>query len=645
MLGGGSLGPSQGGPATSCLLVLVASFAVALPLVVSRAVYQGYGLPRFALLIAAAPLAAGLLCDLALTRRFGRIDRLFPALLALQFGAIALSTLLHSNDLMSSALGSYEVRMGLVTYAAVWTFALAAQVSAAGSERRRVWLLRALAAAGLAILCMGPDRQAGDEWRWTGAFGHANYTANVILIPFFISAGLALGAPRRAEAVFWGVGAALMSLELVLLQTRGAWLGALAGSAVIALLFLRGPLRVQGPAMRRLLLPTAVAGALALSVLAVLLAVPAIREAAGGRLADVLRVDAGSSVRLQAWKSSIPFFRDHGLSGVGAEGFRDSFIPYKTEELGRALGDGQFRDIHSQPLQLLAEGGIAALAASVGLVLLAGLRVLRRLRDPMEDRRARWRAAGLLAALLAHAVHCLTISHVPSSSFFWHVALGAATAMGAPWTHSKPPEASPKRAPPYLRLLAAAAALALTLATGLYAARLLQADTAILLCRAYGERRADGKGPIDSGAALREGRRAVELAPEIGSYHQVLAKTIADALAGSGGSLPEARRADLFDEGFRHADEAVRRGGNRESFPLTQAFLFYLAGRSAEAEAAVRASIAADPHFWGSRRLLGMILLEQGRKEEARREAEILRRLAPDRPETQRLWKLIEEGR
>jgi tetratricopeptide (TPR) repeat protein len=643
------------------LLAITAGLSLLLPLLITPGLHRGYNLPRYGLLITTAPLVLGLLLDLALFRSFPRIGLAFPALLLLEVAALALPSFTIAPDLKQAIFGSFERQMGLLTYLALALLALGARAAVQGSERRFRWLLGAMAGAGVLTFLEGPQKPV-EVWRWTGAFGHANYTASVLLIPFLAASGLALGARGAARRIGWWAAAGLALLELILLQTRGAWLGALGGAAILVLLLFFGPLSLEGRAARRLRITALLLGSALAAAALLVLAVPRWREAALAKTRTGLRLEGGSSGRLEGWRDSIGFFRDHGLLGVGAESFRDAFLPFKSEALGQVLRDQQLRDLHSMPLHLLAEGGVGALAAHLGLTALALLALASTIRDPALPRGSRWAAAGLFAGIAAHFLDDLTICHTLSDSIYWHLALGLGAGAGAGWARevaapaegaaAARSEAQARRrlrrhafsgageagsrgsaaglpAPVSLRLLAASAAGALLVLSLLNLQWLFRADAAILRCMSRAELSVKAGSP-DLKGVVGFGEEAIEAAPGIGPYHSLYSKALERFLSG-----PE--RDEALTLAIREAREAARLGGNKESYPLELGYLLYLAGRLEPAEAQIRASIAADRHFYGSRLWLARVLLAEGKRSEARSELDRATRLAPGHPEVEKL--------
>ena len=143
-------------------------------------------------------------------------------------------------------------------------------------------------------------------------------------------------------------------------------------------------------------------------------------------------------------------------------------------------------------------------------------------------------------------------------------------------------------------------------------------------------------------AVLREGGRAVELAPEVGAYHALLVSAIAGGLPS-----PALARSPGREEALAvarvHAEAALRLDEKKENAALELARIEWLAGHLEAAEAQARASIAVDRCFYQSHQVLAFLLLARGRLEEAREEAVAVERLGAG-AEAARLRQLLEEA-
>ena len=198
------------------------------------------------------------------------------------------------------------------------------------------------------------------------------------------------------------VALAVLSLfALVVTGSRGAWLGAAAGAAALALIAwlaagrprprLRGAGRSSGPL---------VAVGIVVAVLAVV-ASPVLLP----------RLLAGDAGRLELWSAAWSMFVSHPLAGVGLGGWPDARAFTPISEANLAI----LTTAHDSILQVLAETGILGLIAGLWLtvtVVITGWRSI----TGAADRNQRILRMVCLASLAAVAVHSLvdTQFHLPA---------------------------------------------------------------------------------------------------------------------------------------------------------------------------------------------------------------------------------------
>jgi O-antigen ligase len=225
--------------------------------------------------------------------------------------------------------------------------------------------------------------------------GRKGKSTNQFLLPHGLWLGIALGA------------AAAASLAVILSWSRGAWLGFLAGAAVLALF-----------STRRLMLGFMLMGAALVLLGGGLLAgvsvgfgpALAVADRLGGfreefTLGDVRGVDindANYSVleRLAHWQAAAGMARDDLWTGVGFGNYGAAYVDYDLINFPDALGHA-----HNYYLNLLAEVGLPGLLA-YGLfwLLLIGQSIWLAQRVAWPERGI---VVGLLAAWVALAVHHL----------------------------------------------------------------------------------------------------------------------------------------------------------------------------------------------------------------------------------------------
>jgi O-antigen ligase len=367
-------------------------------------------------------------------------------------------------------------------------------------ERAARWGTRALAAVvGGAAAWSLLAWQAGLSPRPAEPLGHHGLLAAwlAILLPLACLPVLERGAWRWLG---W-VGGGLALTAILASRSLAAWVALAVQGAVLAWA-LRRRLGV-----RKLALAAAVAG------IPLLLALPRIFRV----LADA---DPSARARLTYWQAGWEGFLARPLLGWGPGAtpwtVARFFDPVPgVNPPGEAVGE-----LHSLPLQLLSELGIAGALAAAALV---AVFALRRARD-LRAERSPLAAAGLLgllgAGVCALASAAVTVSALP---------LAAALAAGAALTAA--PEPAPRRAPAWPAPLYAA------LACGL------------LIPAALAHRHYDRAARAGALRPLRaELLEAVRWDPKFPLYRARLAahheRTLADRLAAADEALRAARDAD-----------------------------------------------------------------------------------------------------
>jgi O-antigen ligase len=201
-------------------------------------------------------------------------------------------------------------------------------------------------------------------------------TRLIVAVLAALAAAVALSrreAVRAAEGALPWLAAPLAAWALVVSQTRSAWVGALVGMAVVAVL--RAP---------RLL--WLVGGAT--------LAVLVLRPAA---LTPRLTIgDDSSRDRYYMWQAGIDMILDKPVFGQGPGMILLSYPRYRWPEATHPRQP----HLHNNPLQVAAERGLPGLAFFLwwaGAAFLAALRESR----AGDGSGSRWAAAGALAALVA----------------------------------------------------------------------------------------------------------------------------------------------------------------------------------------------------------------------------------------------------
>lgn len=519
-----------------------------------------------------------------------------------------------------------------------WTFA-ALGLGACLSGLRARELSRALLAGGAAACAYGLAQRLGfdplvwsaDSGRVFSTMGNPNFfgTLLAVLLPPALASGLESG--RRGERLAFGALALLMTVELAWTATRGAWLAAAAGVAVLALLHGR-----RRFAWALAVLACAAALLAGVEALARLTRSAELSSAAAPSERALALGDGSLASRLGAWKAALAIWREHPLLGAGPDAFvyefrRHADAAYEAATHAKA-GAGY---AHNEYLNTLATQGLLGLAA-----LLAFLVLLWSERGPFLSRHG-LAGAGLLAGAAALlAADIVSFSTVFGRLYLW---LSAGLLLGSgPGIELSLPRAV-LRVPRVLPWAgAAAAALALSLP--------YRADLAF---RAGQKLEAEGRWSQAAALYLR----AEELFPPQWAYREPLAKALVELATRSGDAR---RRSALLEQAaLRYqslltaypqsasgwnglgstrllqglADGTARLGEAERCFQLAVerdplfldagvnlAMLDRLAGRPDRAEARYRRLAQSYPRAAAPRLGLGRLLESLGRRDQAAKE-------------------------
>jgi O-antigen ligase/tetratricopeptide (TPR) repeat protein len=315
----------------------------------------------------------------------------FYAVVALE----ALTTLTAENQYVAiyGEVGRY---LGLTTHAVLGLIALAIAVSI-DYPRRAPWLAWTIGtAAALAGLYAIQQALGRDPVQWVdfdprvrpfSTFGNADFYGQFLAVVAIACAAVLVFARQR----LWVMGVvallAVMNVGLMLVvQTRGSFLGIVAGAVVIAPLWLR-----RAGLSRRVLARFALATAVAAVALVVML----VTTPLGGRLLDIGR-GIGLRDRVLLYQSAFQMFLDHPFLGVGFENFAVAYPRYQQAEWFAIAGMNTTNtSAHDWVLHVAATTGIVGLLANLALLAAFAVHVWRRGRD--AD------AAGVLVAFAAIA--------------------------------------------------------------------------------------------------------------------------------------------------------------------------------------------------------------------------------------------------
>lgn len=547
--------------------------AAGVPLTISFWGYSPYGPPKAAVLMALAAVVC-----VAISRDRPATARLTSALarsrLAWALGALlALAGLaaLTSPEPDQSLLGTYPDFRGLVTLTAL--AAVAAAGAAAGLPLlRRLARFAAVATLGAAAfgalqatgLVAGSGVGRDDFVRVTSTLGNASNFGVFLAVALPV---LLLGALRDASRTWRVVSAAAAvaaSAMLVLCGSRGAWLGAMAGTALgVVMLW---------PALggrARLRYAAASVAIPALLCASAAIANPALVERAASAIDSSSRTVAR---RLSIWRSSARMVRDRPFLGFGPNAFQYAYPAYREEgQVSGSRGYQAAESAHNVFLDVTTSTGVLGLALAV-TALAAAAHVLRRARprapgDPVTDA---WALAALSASLAAGFValqfHYLTLDTGPL------LALLAGVVISLP-AEERP--ATPAVPAAVRRALLAAAVAFLTLA-GLFAADAVADSRALIAMRAA------ARG--DTAGAAVAASSAVRLAPWEPGFLR-LQGTAAGMLLDSGAGSEQVAAA-----GISAFDRAVERLPSDPALLTQRANLLLMYGARTKQAAVIEAA-------------------------------------------------------
>lgn len=219
------------------------------------------------------------------------------------------------------------------------------------AQRESFWAARNVALDSAEVRLFESRMRAGEA---SGFFAHSNVAGAYLLLGFFIAVGIAAAGWRRHALAF--AGGALLVLAFAaaigLTHSLGAIASALVGIAVLVIRALCGCAWVRRP--RRVFLVFCAVAEFA--VLAVV----------GYGLLRRTLPHPSLAFRWQYWTASAEMFRDHALTGVGAENFGHHYTAYKP-----ITSPEEVKNPHNFIVQFATEFGVIGLLASV-VLLVAG---------------------------------------------------------------------------------------------------------------------------------------------------------------------------------------------------------------------------------------------------------------------------------
>jgi O-antigen ligase len=526
-------------------------------------------------------------------------DWLFSLLLLLNLASLAGSTAL-SSQLGMSLFGSNWRRFGSVIQATVLLFAWLVAGTCAGRPERVRTILRGVTLAGIVSAVYGIVQYAG--WdpllptaayhvgegiltivRPPGTLGYASYFATWLLFVIFLGLGLHAMEESRAWRRLAILGVALAAIAMLLTGTRAAVLALLAGGAVFAA---RKGLRLT----RRQVRAAALAAALLASAAAALYYSPP-----GLQLRSRARwfaEDPWGGARLDLWRDSFSMASRRLATGYGPEVFTAEFPRFESVALAKAYPDFSHESPHNIFVDSLIGQGIP------GFLILAALCV--------DGFRRAWRlkAAGLAAALTAGIVSQQFTAFTMPTALMFFTTLAILAALDAP-------QGRQAEAPVPLRLAFTGIA-ALAGVTLLYlAVRFSLADHALALAQ-------QGLDREDAATAAAQYQRYQRYRLPGGSADLWYSRATLNVALKSKDPL---KSTGMMLESEAAALMATRTSEDPFDSWYNLAVISGLQNNGARAEQCLRAAIGASPNWFKPHWSLAQVLLVEGRREEAVREA------------------------
>jgi O-antigen ligase/Flp pilus assembly protein TadD len=308
------------------------------------------------------------------------VSPLFLAFYALV--AVEVLTTLTAENRYVAVYGEVGRYLGLTTHLVLALIAIAIAITL-DYPRRAAWLGWTLGLASAVAAVYAVVQWTGhDPVKWVdldprfrpfSSFGNPDFYGQFLAAAFIACVALLAFARQRVWITLLVAALGLVSAGLMLVvATRGSFLGVVAGVLVIAVLWLR-----RAGLSRRALLRFGIAAAAAGVALAVVLAATPL----GGRLLDIGR-GVGLRDRVLLYDSAFRMFLDHPLIGVGFENFAVAYPRYQQAEWFWVAGlNTTNTSAHNWVLHVAATTGALGLLANFALLAVFAWHAWRRARD------------------------------------------------------------------------------------------------------------------------------------------------------------------------------------------------------------------------------------------------------------------------
>lgn len=412
--------------------LLIIGFIAFYPLLVNPFFAPVFGLPRLTFLQLTALAIAGIWLVASVHKNSFEVEQSALRVPLISFFAIVFLSSLQSVHPLTSFFGQYGRWEGLWTIACYFILYLAAHSVANSHSLRKPFFLAILIPATLVSLI------AIIEHFWTNpfllftsvycaaGFGEPNsFEAGRSMATFgnatFLAGYLALALPvifsrlmsNEEEIVprkFVFLSLFVVSVALLLTFGRAAWIGAVAGVALVAW--------VNREDIKKLSLQIAV-------VLLVFALAFMIVEAVGqnysatDRIASIFRIESSNLTRVQMWESSLPLLTEKPILGSGPDTFKYVFGKYKPEGWVEHISDPLVDKAHSDALQTAITLGAPGLILYLWILVSFFWLSVKKIRA-LRNMQAVWLASGLTGGVLAYAIQAqFNFSHFTTAPFFW----------------------------------------------------------------------------------------------------------------------------------------------------------------------------------------------------------------------------------
>jgi O-antigen ligase/Tfp pilus assembly protein PilF len=647
---------TEAGSTTVFAITLCA--VAAIPLTFSTHVHRYYSIPKFSLLLivsgALLPLVTYLCCVDAKNRPILLKSRLKRLSIAFAYvGAIALSTLLGIIP-RASLFGSFENRMGFITYLCFFVCAVGLVLGLDGKESRLRVTAITISSTSLLVSTYALAQFFGFEpfispelytfnstydpiVRVASSLGHADYLGNFLLYTTPLNFALTFGL---CGPIRWlPLASASMSLcAIVVSGTRGAWLGIIVGLVCLVVLSLKG----------RVVKPGDIQGSKAVALAVILVVIItvttyAITSADGfqsviARGKQTLAEGLSGAGRTLLWRDGISMVPHYAVPGCGPEAFRLAFLPYRSEDLSKLAPQVINESSHNSYLDMIISFGIFGLITFVALIVLTTMTFLRAFRKAQQAP-LRLLIAGFLSSFVAVLTHNIFIFDQITTGLYFFLFIGLAQCCYEV-CRERPnsDDAKQTKSPPPISVLAKAVVvltLIFSLAGTMYALTSWQDDVAIR--QMHGAARS---GSIESLVSIG---KDLTMSPRLtGDFDLQFANALALALRRLQSISPtEARnpsyqtlRKQVLDLAIQHAERGVKNSLMPTSGYMLLGTLALTQGDNERLRKASHEASKVDPNFFGSHWLLAEAHLADGDREEAIREGQIALSLNPSSQES-----------